>query len=92
MTGMGVTLEALAFNTIGAVDPTRYFDIPPADTNFDDIPGLQSTVDKWTSLYAATSEMHDTAAFDAVPGDKKMSARGIEVVVFASPAGVSGVR
>ena len=55
------------------------FEIPPADTNFDDIPGLQSTVDKWTSLYAATSEMHDTAAFDAVPGDKKMSARGIEV-------------
>jgi prolyl-tRNA synthetase len=55
------------------------FDIPPADTNFDDIPGLQSTVDKWTSLYAATSEMHDAAAFDAVSGDKKMSARGIEV-------------
>jgi prolyl-tRNA synthetase len=55
------------------------FDIPPADTNFDDIPGLQSTVDKWTSLYAATSEMHDTAAFEAVSADKKMSARGIEV-------------
>jgi prolyl-tRNA synthetase len=55
------------------------FDIPPADTNFDDIPGLQSTVDKWTSLYAATSEMHDAAAFDTVSEDKKMSARGIEV-------------
>ncbi|MEE1656458.1 proline--tRNA ligase [Microvirga sp. CF3062] len=55
------------------------FDIPVADTNFDDISGLQSTVDKWTSLYAATSEMHDAGAFDAVPADKKMSARGIEV-------------
>jgi len=55
------------------------YEIPSADTDFDDIPGLQSTVDKWTSLYAATSEMHDTAAFDAVPADKKMSARGIEV-------------
>lgn len=55
------------------------FGIPPADTNFDDISGLQTTVDKWTSLYAATSEMHDAAAFDAVPQDKKMSARGIEV-------------
>lgn len=55
------------------------FDIPAADTAFDDIPGLQSTVDKWTSLYAATSEMHDASAFDAVPADKKMSARGIEV-------------
>jgi prolyl-tRNA synthetase len=55
------------------------FDIPPVDTNFDDVPGLQSTVDKWTSLYAATSEMHDAAAFDTVAADKKMSARGIEV-------------
>jgi prolyl-tRNA synthetase len=55
------------------------FDIPSAETDFDDIPGLQSTIDKWTSLYAATSEMHDAAAFDAVLEDKKMSARGIEV-------------
>ena len=55
------------------------FDIPSEDTNFDDIPGLQSTVDKWTSLYAATSEMHEADAFEAVPADKKMSARGIEV-------------
>jgi prolyl-tRNA synthetase len=55
------------------------FDIPAENTNFDDIAGLQSTVDKWTSLYAATSEMHDAGAFEAVPADKKMSARGIEV-------------
>ncbi len=55
------------------------YEIPPADTDFDDISGLQGTVDKWTALYAATSEMHDTAAFDAVPDDKRMSARGIEV-------------
>jgi len=55
------------------------YEIPSEDTNFDDIPGLQGIVDKWTSLYAATSEMHDAAAFDAVPADKKMSARGIEV-------------
>ena len=55
------------------------FDIPSVDTDFDDIPGLQSTVDKWTSLYAATSEMHEADAFEAVPADKKMSARGIEV-------------
>ncbi|MFC1455296.1 proline--tRNA ligase [Microvirga arabica] len=55
------------------------FDIPAENTDFDDISGLQSTVDKWTSLYAATSEMHDAGAFDAVPADKKMSARGIEV-------------
>jgi hypothetical protein len=33
----------------------------------------------WTSLYAATDEMHDAGAFDALPEDKKVSARGIEV-------------
>ncbi|MGO4571740.1 proline--tRNA ligase [Microvirga sp. 2TAF3] len=55
------------------------FDIPAADTDFDNASGLQALVDKWTSLYAATSEMHDATAFDAVSADKKMSARGIEV-------------
>ncbi len=55
------------------------YDIPAVDTDFDSIPGLQGIVDRWTSLYAATSEMHDEAAFEAIPADKKMSARGIEV-------------
>jgi prolyl-tRNA synthetase len=55
------------------------FDIPGADTDFDSAPGLQSLVDKWTSLYAATSEMHDSTAFEAMPAERKMSARGIEV-------------
>jgi prolyl-tRNA synthetase len=55
------------------------FEVPGEDTDFDDIGRLQGTVDKWTSLYAATSEMHDAAAFEAIPADKKMSARGIEV-------------
>lgn len=55
------------------------FAIPPENTDFDSVPGLQGLVDKWTSLYAATSEMHDAAGFEAVPPEKKMSARGIEV-------------
>jgi prolyl-tRNA synthetase len=55
------------------------YDIPAANTDFDSVSGLQGIVDKWTSLYAATSEMHDEAAFEAVPADRKMSARGIEV-------------
>ncbi|MBZ6074978.1 proline--tRNA ligase [Microvirga puerhi] len=55
------------------------FPTPPENTDFDNVTGLQSTVDKWTSLYAATSEMHDEAGFAAVPAEKKMSARGIEV-------------
>src|SRR5476651_1809609 len=55
------------------------FPVPDADVNFDDVPALQGIVDKWTSLYAATSDMHDKAAFDQLPADKQMSARGIEV-------------
>jgi prolyl-tRNA synthetase len=58
-----------------------YFDmaVPPADVDFDDVAGLQAIVDKWTSQYAATSDMHDPAAYDRVPADKRVSARGIEV-------------
>src|SRR5262249_61582421 len=53
--------------------------VPGADVNFDDQAALKSIVDKWTSLYAATSDMHDAAAFAALPSDKQVSARGIEV-------------
>ncbi len=53
--------------------------VPGADVNFDDVAGLQRTVDKWTSQYAATSDMHDAAGFAKVPADKQVSARGIEV-------------
>ncbi|MDC7696005.1 MULTISPECIES: proline--tRNA ligase [Asticcacaulis] len=49
---------------------------PGADVDWDDLQGL---VDQRTSLYAATEEMHDEAAFNAVPADKQLSARGIEV-------------
>src|SRR5439155_11458578 len=35
------------------------FPVPDASVNFDDVAGLQANVDKWTSLYAATSEKHD---------------------------------
>jgi prolyl-tRNA synthetase len=40
---------------------------------------LQPLVDKRTSLYAATEEMHDAAAFEKLPEDQRLSARGIEV-------------
>ena len=41
---------------------------------------LQPVVDDWTSLYAATDEMHDPARFAAeVPEERRLSARGIEV-------------
>jgi prolyl-tRNA synthetase len=55
------------------------FTVPGDDVDFDSVPALQQIVSKWTSLYAATSEKHDAAAFAALPQDKQVSARGIEV-------------
>jgi prolyl-tRNA synthetase len=40
---------------------------------------LEAEVTRRTSLYAASDEMHDVARFDAMPADKQMTARGIEV-------------
>jgi prolyl-tRNA synthetase len=52
--------------------------IPPIDTDFRQ--DLTPIFKDWTSLYAATDEMLDEAAFKAqVPADKQLSARGIEV-------------
>jgi prolyl-tRNA synthetase len=55
------------------------FAVPGEDVAFDDVAGLRQIVDKWTSLYAATSEKHDAAAFGEIAADKQVSARGIEV-------------
>jgi prolyl-tRNA synthetase len=55
------------------------FEVPNADVNFDNSEELEGLVGKWTSLYAATSEKHDAAAFGSIPAEKQMSARGIEV-------------
>jgi prolyl-tRNA synthetase len=58
-----------------------YLDLamPAEDVNFDDVAALQAHVDRWTSLYAATSEKHDAVAFATLPADRQVSARGIEV-------------
>ena len=55
------------------------FDVPGPDVDFANIPALQKIVDQWTSLYAATSDKHDEAAFAKLVEDKRLSARGIEV-------------
>jgi prolyl-tRNA synthetase len=59
----------------------NYLSLPTAgsDIDFDDRAVMQAEVDRWTANYAATSEMHDAAVFDALPDDTKVSARGIEV-------------
>ena len=40
---------------------------------------LQPIVNEWTSLYAATDEMHDKDAFEKIPEGERLAARGIEV-------------
>ena len=53
-------------------------DILGRTINFD--ADLQPMVNEWTSLYAATDEMHEQARFEKeVPADRRVSARGIEV-------------
>src|ERR1700689_2804712 len=55
------------------------FGAPEADVDFGDVAALQSIVEKWTELYAATSEKHNAGAFAKLPAEKQISARGIEV-------------
>jgi prolyl-tRNA synthetase len=55
------------------------FSVPDENVDFDDVQKLQQIVEKWTSHYAATSDMHDNAAFEKIAPDKQVSARGIEV-------------
>lgn len=40
---------------------------------------LQPIVDSWTAPYAATDEKHDAARFEALPKERQVAARGIEV-------------
>ncbi len=51
----------------------------PVPENVDYEGDLDPIIRQRTSLYAATDEKHDAAAFDAIPADKRLSARGIEV-------------
>ncbi len=53
-------------------------DAPGSDIDYKS--DLQPEIDRWTSHYAATDELHDPAKFDEmVPNAKQVSARGIEV-------------
>jgi prolyl-tRNA synthetase len=53
--------------------------VPPAGIDFDDKAAIAAEVERWTSLYAATSEKHDAAAYGALASEDQRSARGIEV-------------
>ncbi|MEM1048879.1 MAG: proline--tRNA ligase [Pseudomonadota bacterium] len=51
--------------------------VPAADTDFS--ADLGPIVDAWTKPYAATDEMHDEDTFKALPEERRIAARGIEV-------------
>ncbi|WP_319414543.1 proline--tRNA ligase [uncultured Cohaesibacter sp.] len=51
--------------------------VPGDDIDFSG--DLSGVVADWTNEYAATDEMHDEAAFNAIPEADRIAARGIEV-------------
>jgi prolyl-tRNA synthetase len=53
--------------------------LPPPGLDLDFSSDLTPIVEQRTRFYAATEEMHDKAAFSALPEDRRVSARGIEV-------------
>lgn len=52
---------------------------PGEGVDFADAEGLARIVRDWTTPYAATEEMHDESAWNAVPEADRLAARGIEV-------------
>ena len=53
--------------------------MPGEDTDFANDAEIGGIVKQWTTPYAATDEMHDEAAWDAIAEGDRISARGIEV-------------
>ncbi|WP_424992174.1 proline--tRNA ligase [Oceaniradius stylonematis] len=53
--------------------------VPGEDVDFGDDGAIAAIVDRWTTPYAATDEMHDEAAWAGIAESDKVSARGIEV-------------
>ncbi|MDB5484840.1 MAG: prolyl-tRNA synthetase [Tardiphaga sp.] len=55
-------------------------DLPVPDASVDYNGDLSDIITQWTTVYAATEDVHEPARYDAeVPEDKKLKTRGIEV-------------
>jgi prolyl-tRNA synthetase len=54
-------------------------DVPGEGVNYSDDAEIAGIVKQWTTPYAATDEMHEETAWNAVGEDNRVSARGIEV-------------
>ena len=75
-----------------------YLDLatPHATVDYKDVAGLQGIVGRFTSAYAATSDMHDKDAYEQIGEMDRVSARGIEVghifyfgTKYSAPMGLS---
>ncbi|MEM9681905.1 MAG: proline--tRNA ligase [Pseudomonadota bacterium] len=53
-------------------------EVPEAGINYEDPAALAGVVDRWTSEYAVTDDMHDPSSCP-IPPDQLIEARGIEV-------------
>jgi prolyl-tRNA synthetase len=49
------------------------------DIDYDDVAQCAAIMEEFTTKYARTDETHDEALFNAIPEDRRRSARGIEV-------------
>lgn len=49
------------------------------EIDYADVAQCQGVLDEFTSLYARTDETHDEALFNAIPEERRRTARGIEV-------------
>jgi prolyl-tRNA synthetase len=49
------------------------------EIDFDSVEQCQSIMEEFTKLYARTDETHDEAQFNAIPEERRRTARGIEV-------------
>ncbi len=58
----------------------QVLDLPIPDEGVDYDGDLTPIINKWTSLYAATSDVHDKARYERdVPAERRVETRGIEV-------------
>ena len=49
------------------------------EIDYDNVDQCRAVMEEFTKLYARTDETHDEAAFNAIPEDRRRTARGIEV-------------
>ena len=63
--------------------------VPGEDTDFADDAEIAGIVDDWTTPYAATDEMHDEAAWDAIAGGRPASRRAASRSATSSTSATS---